>query len=359
MMNQDVVIAGLGMLTPVGLDAPMTASSFRAGISRVSECPIIDDRLEPVYMGCLAEDVLPEPSPEMRNMSGLRRRLLRLAAMPLLEALGPDTTPGPVRLFLAGPRAPTGSAPWFDDAFLAELGSYAGVDIAPESATFPLGRAGFFVGLQEALAAVLASDTRGTEPVIVGGVDSCLDPMRLARLQQENRLLREGVVDGFRPGEGAGFILLAREAVARQDGRVPLVRIAGVGLGKEEGHRYSDKPYRGEGLAAAFSSMFGQAGLQAEVIKTVFAGLNGESFNAKEWGVAHLRNSASFAQELQFEHPAEYIGDAGAALAPVMMGAAALGMHEEYLAGPTVVWSSSDEEERGSACLTPMSTDSI
>jgi hypothetical protein len=113
--------------------------------------------------------------------------------MPLLEALGPDMTAGPVRLFLAGPRAPAGSESWLDDAFLAELGSYAGVDIDPESATFPLGRAGFFVGLQGALATVLASDTRGTEPVIVGGVDSYLDPMRLARLQQENRLLREGV----------------------------------------------------------------------------------------------------------------------------------------------------------------------
>jgi hypothetical protein len=35
----------------------------------------------------------------------------------------------------------------------------------------------------------------------------------------------KGVMDGFRPGEGAGFILLVREAVARQDGRVPLVRM--------------------------------------------------------------------------------------------------------------------------------------
>ena len=133
----------------------------------------------------------------------------------------------------------------------------------------------------------------------------------------------------------------------------PLAYISGVGVSDEEGHRYSEQPYLGEGLAAAVADVGAQlskAGL-SEPAKLAMTGLNGESFSAKEWGVAHLRNRELLAEELQVEHPAEYTGDMGAALAPVMMGVATKWITNGHMTGPALVWASSDEAERGAAFL--------
>ena len=160
--------------------------------------------------------------------------------------------------------------------------------------------------------------------------------------------------DGFTPGEGAAFFLLTTRKPCERQGLNPLAYVSGVGVGEEKGHRYSDKPYLGEGLAAAVSDVAAQVAQTGatEAAQLVMAGLNGESFNAKEWGVAHLRNQELFAEELQVEHPAEYTGDMGAALAPIMMGVAANWIEAGHIVGPALVWASSDEAERGAAFVT-------
>jgi len=82
-------------------------------------------------------------------------------------------------------------------------------------------------------------------------------------------------------------------------------------------------------------------------IELVMAGFTGESLHAKEWGVAHVRNRRGFAEGLRVEHSAEYMGDAGAALGPLMLGVAVVGMRDGSVRGPAMVWGSSDYEDRG------------
>ena len=86
-------------------------------------------------------------------------------------------------------------------------------------------------------------------------------------------------------------------------------------------------------------------------MRCVYAGLNGEGLVAKEWGVAYLRSAERFAEGFEVEHPADCLGDAGAALGPILLGLAAIGLEKGYREGPCLVWSTSDREARGAALL--------
>lgn len=64
-----------------------------------------------------------------------------------------------------------------------------------------------------------------------------------------------------------------------------------------------------------------------------------------------IRNRNRFAEPFQMIHPAECIGDAGAALPAIMLGCAALGLQRGYLDGPALVFASSDHGPRGAVLL--------
>jgi 3-oxoacyl-[acyl-carrier-protein] synthase-1 len=86
-------------------------------------------------------------------------------------------------------------------------------------------------------------------------------------------------------------------------------------------------------------------------VATTFAGLNGESFDAKLWGVARLRHADFFAPSMVLEHPADCFGDAGAALGAILLALAATALARGQRAGPALVWAASDGEARGCALL--------
>ena len=122
--------------------------------------------------------------------------------------------------------------------------------------------------------------------MLCGGADSYLDLMLLSELSREQRLLGPDVADGFIPGEGAAFLLLSSVRAAG-DGGGPAVAIRGVGTARDAGHRYSAEPARGEGLSLAMEALLATLPEPpAARLETTLAGFNGESFQAKEWGVA-------------------------------------------------------------------------
>ena len=89
----------------------------------------------------------------------------------------------------------------------------------------------------------------------------------------------------------------------------------------------------------------------ATPVRTVFAGLNGESFGAKEWGVARLRHGPFFDRTGTMDHPADAFGDAGAALGALMLAITQHVLVHGKKAPPAIVWSSSDLADRGCAYL--------
>lgn len=352
MASAAMAVVGVGALCPTGLDAAMITAATKAGISRKQESPLVDRAREPIVLGFLPDDVLPPLADALEKAVGLtslERRLLRLAGPAMQEVRAATAFAKGAPLLLAGPESYPESAPVLQASFLGRLAEQAGVDVAlDDSAIIAGGRAGVFNALRRARA-LLES---GVPYVLVGGVDSGVDPMRLERLQDEERLLVPGVLDGFTPGEGAAVLLLSTAPTCSKDRVSPLAYIEAVGVADEPGHLYGDQPYRGDGLAGAFADLLTQTELgPSRRITTALAGFNGESYLAKEWGVTYLRNSEHFAEACPIEHPAEDSGDLGAALAPLMLVMAASRLDDGSLSGPVLVWAPSDGAPRGAAVI--------
>jgi 3-oxoacyl-[acyl-carrier-protein] synthase-1 len=338
------------MITSVGLDAPKTTAAVRAGMARFRETSFYDQRGKPIFMATVPDEDLAPLDPSLEDDEAITERqaqMLRLAGTALREALeeAPDVSRIPLLLALpeAHPRLP---APR-DAGFLRKLAVQSGVgfDMA-KSKVAAGGRASGIALVAEGLER-LAS--RAAPLVVVGGVDSYQDADLLAALDEEDRIRAVDVLDGFTPGEGAAFLLLGPPGSAHKARRKGVARIDAAATGEEPGHRYSSEPYRGEGLDAAFRALFAQAA--APPIPTVFAGLNGESFNAKEWGVAALRHQARLSAGFRTLHPADCLGDTGAASGPLMLGLSAIGIEKGHRRSPCLVWCSSDHGGRGAALV--------
>lgn len=349
-MPETISIIGIGMMTPVGDSAAMTATSVQAGISAYQASSIYNKRFQPMTLALTPEDALPPLHEELEKVPRLtsrQRRMLRLADKPIAAALSALKTPTAPPLLLAGPEAIPDCPPPLDDSFLAHLHRQAkgGFNLS-KSKLFPHGRAS---GI-EAIAQAWTMLTSEAEPfVLVGGVDTYLDLYLLGTLDLHDRVLADGVMDGFCPGEGAAFLLLASAQTVEKKSLHPIAQICKPELAAEPGHRYSQSPYKGEGLAQAVTAAL--AGLEGGEANTVFSSMTGENLHAKEWGVTGIRNQAALAEKLQFEHPADCYGDPGAAAGPLMIGLAALGMSDGDVAGPCLIYCSSEHEKRGALCL--------
>ena len=355
-----VEILAVGMVTPVGASAVQTAASLRAGIGRLGESYVSDRFGKPMVMGLVDLEQLPPlvEALEDREISLRHERLARLGGVALRETLASAPhDPLPLLLGVAEPRAEARSA--IGEEMIEILATQTGVRFDDEcSRVYPLGRAAGLVALGEALDLL---DRGRAGAVLVGAVDSYLDMPLLEALDGEGRLRTGEVSDGFVPGEGAGFLLLTRaipdSAVGRRYGSLPLARVAALGRARESGHLYGPEPHRGDGLASAFRAALGAPAAgpkdpRPARVSSVYAGLNGESYWGKEWAVAQIRSADRLAEPLRIAHPADAMGDAGAALGTVMLGLAALDLARGRDTGPVLVWAASDHGERAVALLT-------
>jgi 3-oxoacyl-[acyl-carrier-protein] synthase-1 len=269
--------------------------------------------------------------------------MLRIAACALSEATQnlPDIEQS--ALYLGIPQQTPDRPGTIGHRFIEHLSLQSGVPFdTGKSMLFPMGRAAGLIAIGSAITAV----TSGNAPyAIVGGVDTYVDLYRLGTLDMEGRIAGERLMDGFIPGEGAAFLVIGRGDKANSNPPSPIARLTAVGKAHEPGHMYSDQPYQGEGLAEAVSQFFTASGI-TEPIQAVFTSMNGENHWAKEWGVAHMRNQSNFSPDHGFHHPADCLGDTGAASGIIMINLAAIGLSKGYSKSPILVFCSSDHGER-------------
>ena len=342
-------IVSAGMFTPVGLSARAAAAAIRGSIGRAFEESVYNRRTEPQIIARIGSEYLtPLARVDEQGMTTTHYRMLQLGAPALAEAAEGMSEPLP--LMLALPEVPPGARDPIGPAFLEQLSTEAEVKLAlAESRVFRQGGAGGMFALAEALE-LLAK--KAAPYVLIGGIDTFMSPRRLEEASLEGRLKASDTMDYFIPGEGASFLLLGAPGRAKRAGERVLAEVVGVGLGNEPGHRYSSKPYRGDGLAETFRNLFAQVPAEYPPVGCVYAGFTGENLPAKEWMVASTRNSKRFDnEEVAVHHPADCVGDAGAALGPIMLACAAIGLQRGYRTSPCLVWSTSDNEARGAALL--------
>jgi 3-oxoacyl-[acyl-carrier-protein] synthase-1 len=245
---------------------------------------VADDALEPLAGGAAA-----------RRFPSRQQRIVRLAGPALREAAAGAERGRPAALFLGLPEPEKEEVALAAGELMRALAEQSGraIDEAA-SQVFPRGRAAALVALDAALRHLGAGRA---ESVIVGGADTFFDGKLLRRLDREGRVLGARSTDGFVPGEGAAFIELSagRRASARSTGA--FATITALGTATDSGHRYATAPARGEGLAHALDAMVASSGPPSRPIATAYGSMNGESFDAKQWGVARLRHSRTWDED--------------------------------------------------------------
>jgi 3-oxoacyl-[acyl-carrier-protein] synthase-1 len=352
MGTQAPIVAGVGMMTSVGLSTKETSASVRSGLMRFGQSQLLDKKSLPFTLAVVPDDGLPPLADVLDGdpLTSRERRLLRLATKPLRECLAPLATVGPppsLPLCLALPEDET-LVPLDRAKFLQRLALQTDGAIDPSrSSSSPVGRAGGLLAVGQAVAAI---ESGVADLVVAGAVDSYRDPYVLGVLDVRARVKSSANLDGFIPGEGAAFLLLASPQAAAGRGLTPVARLSRVAAGFEAGHLGSAEPYRGDGLAATVAQLVALSAVE-EPLQEVYSSMNGESHWAKEWGVTYIRNKALFRPDFDMHHPADTLGDTGAAAGPLMVGLAALGIKASYRRSPALVYGSSDRGPRAAVVV--------
>jgi len=339
------IITASNALCAGGRGTDQLWATVRAGISCIKRSTAIDRNFDPISMGLVPEEELPPLPPDIETppLPASVRRMLQLAAPTLSALIEKADLEGPVTVFLGLPELDSAGLPWADQ-FLSHLGRFAAKPLDLESSRiFSFGRAAALQAMEAALGYV-AQNSRAT--VVVGGVDTYFNMRRVAQLDLEQRILGPRVMDGFIPGEGAAFFTLKSE----ESSGTTAVKVKGAASAEDPGHRYGTDPALGQGLSEAMEKL--RATLRdTQQVRSTFASFNGENSEAKLWGVARLRHSDFFAPGAIMQHPADCIGDTGAASGAILTALAAHALACGQREGPTLVWAASDRESRACALL--------
>lgn len=364
----EALIIGAGCVTPVGLSARATCAALRAGIARLGELEThhVDGEffdLAPVVGGRVPTEWF-TGGPVEWEWPGHER--FEKPSPPPPEKL---VAPGPERLVeIAVPAAREALASAGLDAGTRGIGLFLGLDDEPavaslESALRPAvghvpeafeahcaGRAAGILALQ---AAVSALEQQRIEVAVVGGVDSLIRAPVLRRLDEAGSLRSGSNPQGVIPGEAAAFVVLAPAAApGRRHRGAPLGRCLAVAVG-EEPTRETDEPNRAEGLTEAVRGAWTESG-GSESPPLVVCDLNGDRYRAIEWSMAAVRTLGTLHGDMQIWHPADCIGDSGAASAVLNLLWAVTGFVQRYAgAERALVWGASDGSARGAAVLAP------
>lgn len=351
--NSAIVITGIGMMTAVGHRSRQAFTSLRAGIARFVEFP----GYEPVVRDPAVhfpEPLIAAPVSGITDRMAGTERLLALGVPALREALA-DARLSPsnlasTALLVAGSQRPNGIADSRAATIVTpRLALRVSANPFASQQFFANGSAGFLLALQQAIK--LLREEKAVH-CAVGGVDSWLDIETLQWLDDCRRLKSNGNPDGFIPGEAAAFLVVELKAEAERRMKAPYGECDIVAVGHEKNAAAEEGVCTGEALSECLSGVL--ADLKNRGIRPafVFCDMNGESFRAKEWGYALARLPSLGEAGPRIMHPADCIGDVGAAMGCLLTGMAALeDSPPDASPKACLVWCSSDGGERGATAI--------
>ena len=350
-MKPGAVIIGVGGQTSIGHTMPAISAAVRAALNVFGASKTLVRRYsgEPAIIAML--DTLPAGG-------SVASRMTSMALAAAREALGAWTVaaasrvlpPRGLPILLALPPARPGFLQ--DTARRMAQDVIQGLPVKPDKprcGLYSVGHAGGLTGLEKALRLI---QDGAVSVCLVGGVDSYLDIDVLQGVESFGRLKGEEQPNGFIPGEGAGFILLASREYADRARLDPLAEIVASGSAVEPQPWYSGKPTLGQGLTGALQAIFRAEGLEKTRADVTYCDLNGESWRVDEWVYAYLRTGKRHGEPLDLRHPAACWGDVGAASGTLLAGLAAFEMARGREPIQTIlVWTVSDMAPYRASCL--------
>lgn len=322
-LTQPLAVTALGAFSSVGTNLAQTCTSIRAGLCGLAERANFetlphDPEWDPG--GPLAVAACEAVAPEVGGWN----RLLALAVPPLHEVLGSAAIRradlGAVALLLALPAPDEAVGRWGSrEAFGRELLRVTGLGGVGRLNINTSAHTGVFELAAEAADLLAGGHLRHC---LLLGVDSYLGEDRLVLWDRNWRVRSERNPDGFLPGEAACALLLERPADAQARGRPVRALVRSLGFGHEPNNFSSDKQSSGAGLCQAVS----EAMREAPSANWVCSDLNGESYRAFEWGTSLVRLHQKLGAVETLHHPAECVGEVGAATGALLTAHAAFAL---------------------------------
>lgn len=350
-MVKEARVLAYGMACPVGLRAAAALAAMYAGINRFTESDVVLDAAGDPARGAMLRRLDPKTSRTERATFFARH-----AFAEVVRSLVPAGLAA-VPCFIAWPEP--GFGPTLDLGLvqrgLAEIVRAAGGTFALElqpRRTGAVGRAGVFVALHAALDALSCG---ACSVALVGGFDSCVDPLTLRALVDANRLLGRRNPDGLLPGEGAAFMVLTNLSATSVS--PPLARLSDCALAGEPNQREEGAPNGADGLTRVFSELRSRRPGRVDV---VISAQTGEGAYQRAFSYAYLRNATLMPEPLRQVTLGALLGDTGAAAGAMALITAVAGMLPALPGRPprygsALVYGESDRGTVGGCIVEPAS----
>ena len=339
-MTAQVAILGVGMITGVGSTAAASCAAIRCGVNNFNETHFLDLYGEKIVASAVRLD---QP---WRGLTKLAK-MAASAVQECLEAMAKVPKAGaalPLVLVIAEEDRP-GRLPGLGGPLLLSIERELGMKVHPDSSVVAQGRVGGAVGL---LRAQKLMEERGHAHVVLCGVDTFLTGPTLSMFDERERLLTSHNSNGFIPGEAAAAVLLGRDDA----GEACSVACTGMGFAREPATIESDKPLRAGGMTQAIRAALAAAGIGLEQVDYRISDLSGEQYRFKEVTLATTRIRRDHRVGFGIWHPADCIGEVGAAALPSMLGVLYSGARKRYLPGPIfLAYLSNDDDKRSALVL--------
>lgn len=319
-----LAITRYGLVTGVGLDAPSSCAAIRCAIDNFQETRFIDSGGEWI-MGC--EVPLEQP---WRG----KTKLIKMLSLALAECLSRDDTvqpeQTPLLLCLAEPER-VGRVIDDDHQFFHDLCEALGCEFHPKSRVIAQGHVAFATALLRARELI---QEEKVPQVLVAGVDGFLVGPMLAVYEEQERLLTSQNSNGFIPGEAASAVLV--RGVRKND--EPGLVCVGLGFGVEKATVASEGPLRADGLVQAFKAALDEAGCDMGALDFRITDISGEQYHFKEASLALSRTLRKRKEEFDIWHPADCVGEVGAAMGGIMAAVIDAACRKEYSKGNHILF---------------------
>jgi 3-oxoacyl-[acyl-carrier-protein] synthase I len=214
----------------------------------------------------------------------------------------------------------------------------------PQSAAIASGNVSGVIGLAHAREIL---GRRLARFCVIAGVDSFLQQEVVEAYIDQSRIMTKSNSNGFFPGEAGGAILVGPTSTGR-DGEL---QILGIGFGHEEATIGSDSPLRGGGQIEACRAALAEAGVPMHEIACRHTDLNGEHYKFKEAMLAQGRLLRQRVEKQEIWHPAECVGEIGAAHGPCVLGLSHYAGQKDFAPGPRTLCHFSGDGPERAACV--------
>jgi 3-oxoacyl-[acyl-carrier-protein] synthase I len=311
-----ISIVAAGMVTGVGLNAPSSCAAIRCSIDNFSETRFMDRGGEWI----IGSQVLLEQP--WRGVSKLVHMVVPAIreCLVVVDEVPPEQIP--LLLCVAEKERP-GRLSGVEGELFSALQAELSLHFHPRSTILPYGRVAGGLALQ------LAHELMKREQApycLIAGVDSYLVAGTLVEYEERKRLLTSQNSNGFIPGEAGAAVLVSLQATNN-------LICLGVGTGTEKATIESEEPSRANGMVRAVRTAFEDADFSMADVDYRVTDCNGEQYLFKEAALVVARLLRARKEEFEIWHPADCIGEVGAAIGPCAMGVALAAATKSYAPG--------------------------